>query len=215
MKSTLLKKCSFRFCAALGVCALMFGFAACGKENAGESESASQTAAETTVESSAQASEEKEPVQEEPSADLQSLVKAVQKNQGDNYWPDSSMPAEYMEMTTGLTSDLYEDFVGEMPMISANVDMLLIVKAAEGQEDAVFETLQTYQDSLKVNTMQYPINLPKIQASRLERMGSYICFVMLGGDPGAAEEQGDEAMLKVYQERNEEAMNTIRETLGQ
>jgi len=215
MKKLDMTKSSLRFCALTAASVLMLSLAACGKENTGETESSSQMPTESVTESVTESSSQEQTQEQDVSKVLKSLAKAVKANQGDNYWPDTEMPAEYLEMTTGLTSDMYEDFIGEMPMISANVDTLLIVKAAEGQEDAVLETIQAYQDKLKANTMQYPMNLPKIQASQVERMGSYICFVLLGGDPGDAEEQGDEAMLKVYQERNEEALNVIRETLGQ
>ena len=79
--------------------------------------------------------------------------------------------------------------------------------------EEVESALNAYRDSLVNDTMQYPMNLGKIQASRVERIGDYVCFVQLGADTSSVEEQGDEAVITYCQEQNELALEAIRQTL--
>lgn len=126
----------------------------------------------------------------------------------DNYWPDMPMEADMLETFFGITSDLYEDYMAESPMISANVDTLVIVKAKEEQADAVLEILNGYRENLVNDTMQYPQNLGKIQASQVEKIGNYVIFVQLGG--GAIESGDEEEVLTKCQEANKLALDAIR-----
>lgn len=144
---------------------------------------------------------------------LQNAKKAVTDALGEDYWPDSEIPAEMLNDTYGVSADLYDAYLGESPMISVNVDTLLIIHAKNGKVEEVENALNTYRDHLVNDTMQYPMNLGKIQASRIERVGDYVCFVQLGADTSAAEEQGDEAVITHCQEQNELALEAIRQTL--
>ena len=141
--------------------------------------------------------------------ELYPLPFAVAEALGENYWPNTAITPEMLEGTFGITSDLYEDYMGEMPMISTNVDTLLIIKAKSDKVDAVEEALNEYRDNLINNTTQYPMNLGKIQASRIERLGDYVCFVQLGADTTAASESGDEAVITQCQEQNELAIEIL------
>ena len=144
---------------------------------------------------------------------LQSAKKAVTDALGDNYWPDSEIPEEMLNDTFGISADLYDAYLGESPMISVNVDTLLIIHAKDGKVEDVENALNAYRNHLVNDTMQYPMNLGKIQASRIERVGDYVCFVQLGADTSVAEEQGDEAVITYCQEQNELALEAIRQTL--
>ena len=115
--------------------------------------------------------------------------------------------------TYGVSAELYDAYMGEAPMISANVDTLLTPPAKDGKVEEVENALNAYRDSLVNDTMQYPMNLGKIQASRVERIGDYVCFVQLGADTSSVEEQGDEAVITYCQEQNELALEAIRQTL--
>ena len=139
--------------------------------------------------------------------------KAVADALGDDYWPDSEIPEEMLNETYGVSADLYDAYLGECPMISVNVDTLLIIHAKDGKVEDVENALNAYRDSLVNDTMQYPMNLGKIQASRVERIGDYVCFVQLGADTSSVEEQGDEAVITYCQEQNELALEAIRQTL--
>ena len=144
---------------------------------------------------------------------LQNAKKAVTDALGDDYWPDSEIPEEMLNETYGVSADLYDAYLGECPMISVNVDTLLIIHAKDGKVEDVENALNAYRDNLVNDTMQYPMNLGKIQASRVERIGDYVCFVQLGADTSSVEEQGDEAVITYCQEKNELALEAIRQTL--
>ena len=114
-----------------------------------------------------------------------------------------------LEGTFGITADMYDDYMAEMPMISTNVDTLIVVKPKEGQVQAVEDALNAYRNMMVEDTMQYPMNVGKIQASRIERIGDYVCFVQLGADVMDVLEQGDEAVIKHCQEQNELAIEVM------
>ncbi len=142
------------------------------------------------------------------SEEMEGLRQAVVEALGaDNYWPDMPMDAQMVETFFGITSDMYEDFMAETPMISTNVDTLVIVKAAEGQADAVEEALNAYRESKINDTMQYPQNLGKIQASQVERIDNYVIFVQLGGF--AIDEEKEEDVIAKCQEANRLAIDAI------
>ena len=126
---------------------------------------------------------------------------------------DAAKALQSANETYGVSAELYDAYLGEAPMISVNVDTLLIIHAKDGKVEEVESALNAYRDSLVNDTMQYPMNLGKIQASRVERIGDYVCFVQLGADTSSVEEQGDEAVITYCQEQNELALEAIRQTL--
>ena len=139
------------------------------------------------------------------------LVEAVASELGDEYWADMELAPEYLEDWYGISSDLYEEYYGQTPMISANVDALIVVKAAEDKKEKVEEALRAYRDKLVNDTMQYPSNIPKIQASMIETYGNYVCFVQLGGSMNNQEDE--EEAMKVCMEANEQALSIIKKEL--
>ena len=114
-----------------------------------------------------------------------------------------------------MTADMYEEFFGEMPMISTNVDTLIVIKAKEGQAEAVEGVLNAYRENLVNDTMQYPMNLGKIQASEVKTIGNFVCFVQLGGDVMDALEQGDEEVIKHCQAQNAIAIEALEGAINQ
>lgn len=143
------------------------------------------------------------------SEEMQALRDAVAAELGDDYWPNMEMPAEILKSQYGLTEDMYEDYMGEMPMMSAHVDTLLIVKAKEGQADEVKGTLEDYRINLLKNSMQYPMNMGKVQASKVDSEGDYVYFVLLGGDVTEVAEKGDEAVIAYCREQNERVIDIL------
>lgn len=144
-----------------------------------------------------------------PMADLKTAVTDIL---GENYWPAMALDAQMLSDMCGITEDMYEDFLAEMPMMSAHIDTMIIIKAKEGQVEAVEEALNTYRDSLVENSL-YPSHVAKSQASRIEVFDNYVCFVLLGGDTTSVEEQGEEAIITYCQEENEKAIDAIRTAL--
>lgn len=197
---------------------------ACGNTNNTESSAAPESSQETVVEESTEEVIEEsvedvlpeEEIFAEPtmSEEMTAIRQAVVDAVGENYFPQMQIPAEYME-GFGLSADMYEEFFGEMPMISTNVDTLIVVKAAEGQLEAVEGVMNAYRDNLVNDTMQYPMNVGKIQASEVKTIGNYVCFVQLGGDVMTALEQGDEAVIKHCQEQNALAITALEGAINQ
>lgn len=148
------------------------------------------------------------------SAEMQAVRDAVATELGENYWPNLQVPKEQMESVIGISSDVYEDYFFEMPMMSAHVDAILVAKAKEGQTESLEKAVKAYQENLKSNTMQYPMNIGKIQASKVETVGQYVCFVQLGGDTTGVEEKGDEAVIAYCQEENDKVLGIIKEKLS-
>lgn len=141
------------------------------------------------------------------------LRAAVAEEFGENYWPEMTLAEADVESLTGLTADAYDELTAEMPMISANVDTLMIVKAKEGKTADVEKVLNDYRDRLVNDTLQYPMNIGKIQASKVAVYGNYVCFVQLGADTMEISEQGDDAVIKYCQEVNDKALGIIEAKL--
>ena len=118
-------------------------------------------------------------------------------------------------MMYGVTPDMYDAYVGELPMMMTNVDTLIIVQAKDGQVEAVETALNAYRDMMVNDTMQYPMNLGKIQASRVDVIGNFVCFIQLGADVMDALEQGDEAVIVKCQEANQTAYDAMKAVVEQ
>ena len=99
--------------------ALVLSVTACGGKQDNGTASAAQESEMTVTE----ASGEKTMSAEEVAKELQSAKEAVIKALGDNYWPDSEIPAEMLNDTFGVSADLYDGYLGESPMISVNVEI--------------------------------------------------------------------------------------------
>lgn len=180
-----------------------------GGQESSVQDSVSQSPPES-VPSTEESSLPEEGVSEEMSAVRQAVVDTL----GENYWPDTLIPTEYLE-GYGLTGDMYVDFWGEMPMISTHADTIIIIKAAEGQIDAVEQVLNAYRDAQVNDTMQYPMNVGKVQASRIEVVGDWACFVQLGADVMDLMDVGDEEVIRHCQEQNEMALEAIQRVIQQ
>lgn len=199
---------------------LAMGLTACGNKNNGnDNENLSQTEGNQTgntndVGNSTNDADENE-VYENDNISMEDLKNAVVEVLGENYWPDTAITAEMLKDMYGISEDMYDEFLGETPMISTNVDTLLIIKAKDDQIQAVTDALNAYRDNQIENSLQYPMNIGKVQASRIETFGNYVCFVQLGADTMDLAEQGDEAVIEYCQQENERALDAIEKTLVQ
>ena len=60
------------------------------------------------------------------------------------------------------------------------------------------------------DTNQYPMNLMKIQASKVYVKDNYVFFIMLGSIDTKLEETGtDEQILEAYKKENQKAISAI------
>ncbi len=202
--------------------ALCLALAACGK-NDQNAESSTQDSQMTQESTQVQETEEgtegttEEFVDEMPqegwSKEMEALKTAVVDKLGENYWPNMPVTPDILEGLFGITSAMYDDYLAEMPMISTNVDTLVIIKPKADQAKAVEDALNAYRDAKVNDTMQYPMNVGKIQASKVEKIGDYICFIQLGADTMELSEEGDAAVIKHCQEQNELAIEQLKQAV--
>ena len=200
-----------KLAALLLVGALSFSMLACGDKEPGDGTPAEgETVTDTTEENTTEESATEYGV----GVTLDEVKAAVTDALGENYWPNAEIPEEMLSTLYGITEDMYEEYLGESPMISMNVDTMLIVKAKEDKVAAVEEALTAYRETLINDSLQYPMNVGKVQASRIATFGQYVCFVQLGADTMEASENGDEAVIEKCQQDNELVLEIIENTLA-
>ena len=110
----------------------------------------------------------------------QKILDAIKAAYGDDYAPNTEIPEELLKDMYGLDPDSYTEAVGEMPMISTNVDTVIIVKAASGKAGDVQAALNAYRDYLINESLQYPMNVAKVNATKVVANGDYVAFLLLG-----------------------------------
>lgn len=157
--------------------------------------------------------------EEAKTIDLNALHTEIKEAYGESYLPVEPMEGTDLNARYGLTEDMYTELIAEFPMISINVDEFVAVHAAEGKADEVKAAMETYQKNLQENTMQYPMNIPKIQASQVISHGDYTFFVMLSfmedmeenNDTTSIDDAAktEEEALKKAQQDNQTAVDII------
>lgn len=132
---------------------------------------------------------------------------------GENYPAPMEMPADYLEGMYGISPDMYESYAGDMPMIMTNVDTLLVIQPKADRFEEVKTILETYlanktaDDSLR---FEYPFNIGKVSAARVDVIGDCVVYTQLGGDIfGIYETEGDGAVMEACQEANQTAVDAM------
>lgn len=145
---------------------------------------------------------------------LNDVTDAVKKAYGENYLPSMDLTADDLSSRFGLNSDDYAAAYGQVAMISTQVDTFVAVEAKDGKADAVAAALNSYRDDLVNNSMQYPMNVPKVNASRVYQKGNYVFFLMLGAAAPNDVMDDEAASLTFYQQQNDIAVKAIDGVLG-
>lgn len=112
--------------------------------------------------------------------DLKEVHKAVKESLGEDYYPNQEMTFEILENLTGINESDVESYIAETPMISMNVDTFIGIQAKEGKGDEIEAGLDKYKKNLVENSMQYPMNIAKVNSAKVVRHGDYVFFLMLG-----------------------------------
>ncbi len=157
-----------------------------------------------------------EMVQAAASPSATSLANAIKKAYGESYWPNYKLTKSEIKDKYGVASSLYSSAYAEVPMISAQVDELVIFKAKNtSSKKKILTAVKKYQKKLKEETLQYPMNVLKIQGSKVYTNGNYVCFFMLGGtvDRNLEENGTEEELIKAYKQMNKKAVNTVKNKL--
>lgn len=118
---------------------------------------------------------------------------------GEDFNATQAIEPEVFAELTGIQPAMYDEYYAAMAPMSAHVDTVFVVKAAEGYIEEVHDLLNAYRDDLLADTMQYPMNVPKIEASIIEEYEAFVVFRMLGAmyEPEATETEAPEENVEV------------------
>lgn len=108
------------------------------------------------------------------------IQKAVEEHLGENYVATMDIDEEQLEDRFGITVDNIEHYSAKQPMMSAHVDTFIAIQSKEGKADEVETELEAYRKLALDNTMNYPGNIAKVEASKVVRYENYVFFLMLG-----------------------------------
>lgn len=145
-------------------------------------------------------------------SELDDILSAVKKAYGEDYKPQTSMSKESLAEIVGLKSNLYDAVVAEVPMLSFNVDTFIAVHPAKGKINEVRQALEKYKKYLEEDAHQYPMNMPKVKASKVVIVGDYVFFIMLGKTNSTEEDEGK--LLSFYHKQNAIAIEAIKKVLN-
>ena len=142
--------------------------------------------------------------------ELKGEVKALL---GDHYWPEVNLSAAELEELTGITEDMYVDFLAERQVLDAHIDTMILIHAKEDHVGEIEQAIENYRSGIIEQNRNYPQNLCKAQASRMETIEDYVCFVQLGADTTSLADKGQEAVMAYCLEENEKALYVLEQAI--
>lgn len=146
---------------------------------------------------------------------LSELEGEVKELLGDNYWPEVHLSKAELEKLTGITEDMYVEFLAKKQVLDAHIDTMIIIHAKEDYVGDIEQSLETYRSNIIEQNKNYPQNLSKAKASRMETIDDYVCFVQLGGDTTSLADKGQEAVIGYCLEENERALYVLEQAILQ
>lgn len=146
---------------------------------------------------------------------LPELKDKVEDLLGDAYWPEVNLSAEELESLTGIDETMYVDFLAEKQVMDAHIDMLIVIHAKEDYVGQIEQAIENYRSSIIEANKNRPQNLGKAQASRMETIDDYVCFVQLGADTTSYADKGSEAVTQHCLEENERALYVLEQAILQ
>lgn len=145
---------------------------------------------------------------------INKIAEEVRAVYGEKY--TAVMPYDEVSMKEyfGIESDLYDAYIAEGPMMTAHIDTFVAVHATKGNVQAVEDALNAFRDSQINDAFQYPSNMLKIQASRVETIGDYVFFVTLGSIEDSSQFENEEDYINAYADLNQLAIDAINSVLS-
>lgn len=121
---------------------------------------------------------------------LEAIVDNVKAAYGEDYVPSMDIDETTLSDLLGVDLANVDQFIGQLPMMSTHVDTFVAIQAKDGKGAIVAEQLSAYRETLVSNSVMYPMNVAKVQASEVLQKGDYVFFIMLGAfDDGSAEDE--------------------------
>ena len=177
-----MKKAAAAVCAA----ALILNIAACG-------------GAESPAEGNQPGTVQEETKKEKPA--LEAVHQAVKDAYGDDYLPSMAIDGDMLESMYGISPDLYDEFIGEVPMISAQADAFIAVRGKEGKGDEIREILEEYKENLITGAMMYPMNLPLAQSAQVVQEDDDVFLIMTGTNEAYGQAETEDEMLQIAEDQ--------------
>lgn len=144
---------------------------------------------------------------------ISKVHEAVKTEFGDKYIPSMEIPKESLEEIYGIDPAWVKESIAEGPMISAHVDVFIAIEAAEGKAEDVEKALNAYKEKLVNDTMQYPMNVPKIKSAMVKRVDDYVVFAILGDADRITDAPDEESGLKMAEEEIKRAADAVESIL--
>ncbi|MDD6491736.1 MAG: DUF4358 domain-containing protein [Firmicutes bacterium] len=144
---------------------------------------------------------------------MDELKDAIIEILGDHYWPDTLLSAEELAERTGISENMYDDFLAEYQRAEAGIDMIILIKAKENEVETVEKYLNEYRDVLLNIYEQQSQNEAKVFASRIEVIDNYVCYIQLGADITSLVKEGKDAMVAYCQQENERALDILEKRI--
>ncbi|MBR5495921.1 MAG: DUF4358 domain-containing protein [Oscillospiraceae bacterium] len=129
------------------------------------------------------------------SATMKKVHEQIKEAYGEDYLATMNITdkTQVSEMFGVNEADI-DEFIVDIPMMSAHVDKFVAIKAKQGREQAVENALNTYLENEKQNNTNYPVNMPKINSAQVVRKGDIVYLTMLGRSNDNLEATADELM---------------------
>lgn len=142
---------------------------------------------------------------------VKKIRKAITDLLGENYLANMSLTKDEIKERFGLQPSWYTDVIAEIPMMTAHVDTLVIAKAKnKNTKKKIKKQLTDYRNILINDTLQYPMNLLKIQASKVYVKNDYVSFLLLGHVDSSSEETStEEQIIEEYKAEIKKITDTI------
>ena len=142
---------------------------------------------------------------------VKKIRKAITDLLGENYLANMSLTKDEIKERFGLQPSWYTDVIAEIPMMTAHVDTLVIAKAKnKNTKKKIKKQLTDYRNILINDTLQYPMNLLKIQASKVYVKDNYVFFLLLGHVDSSSEETStEEQLIEAYKAEIKKITDTI------
>lgn len=141
------------------------------------------------------------------------LKDSVKELMGDKYWPEVDLTKEELEQKTGITENMYVDFLAERQVLDSHIDTMIIIHAKEAYVGEVEQALEQYRAGVIEENRGHPQNLCKAEASRMETIEDYVCFVQLGADTTIVADKGEDEIIAYCQEENERALYVLEQEI--
>ncbi len=122
---------------------------------------------------------------------------SVQSYMNGSYIPSMPLDPEMLEGMYGISAEMYTEYHGEVPMMSAQADQLIIFKTED--VEGLSGALNEYLEAQRANMGQYPSTMQKLAVAEVVSVDQYVILNMLSGFPENEASMSEEEIKEYYQ----------------